>query len=70
MPEPLKSGDYLLYEIKSCYGYLLTEEPVPFTIHSSQPDPTIIEVIMANPPAKGTILIEKTGELLYYIRFD
>lgn len=64
LPEPLKSGDYLLYEIKSCYGYILTEDPVPFTIHSSQPDQTIIEVIMANKPAKGTIVIEKTGELL------
>ena len=64
LPEPLKSGDYLLYEEKSCYGYLLTDEPVPFTIHSSQEDPAIAEVIMANKPAKGTIVIEKTGELL------
>ena len=64
LPEPLKSGEYLLHEVRSCFGYILTEEPVPFTIHSSQPDQTVAEVIMANKPAKGTIVIEKTGELL------
>ena len=64
LPDPLKSGDYLLYETRSCYGYILTEDPIPFTVHSSQPDPTIVEVMMANAPAKGTIFIDKTGELL------
>lgn len=63
-PEPLISGDYLLYEISGSYGYVLTKEPVPFTVHSSQADPAIAEVILANLPAKGTIIIHKTGELL------
>ena len=63
---PLPSGNYLLYEQPgtSPHGYLLTKDPVPFTIHSTQHDPTIIEVLLANKPAKGTITIEKTGELL------
>ena len=63
---PLPSGDYLLYEQPgtSPNGYLLTKDPVPFTVHSTQADPTIIEVLLANKPVKGQITIEKTGELL------
>ena len=63
---PLPSGDYLLYEQPgtSPNGYLLTKDPVPFTVHSTQADPTIIAVLLANKPVKGTITIEKTGELL------
>jgi uncharacterized surface anchored protein len=62
----LPSGEYLLHEQPgtSPYGYLLAKDPVPFTIHSTQADPTIIEVLLANKPAKGAITIEKTGELL------
>ena len=64
MPEPLISGDYLLYEQEAPWGYILTEKPVPFTIHSTQTDPVIVEVIMANAPAKGIITVEKRGNML------
>ncbi|MDR1565054.1 MAG: sortase B protein-sorting domain-containing protein [Oscillospiraceae bacterium] len=64
MPESLKSGDYELYEQAAPYGYVLTKEPVPFTIHSTQTDPAIAEVIMANNPQKGVITVEKVGNML------
>lgn len=64
MPETLKSGTYELYEVQAPYGYVLAKEPVRFTIHSTQSDPTIIEVLMANNPAKGTVTVEKKGNML------
>jgi len=64
MPETLKSGQYELYEQAAPYGYILTKNPVPFTIHSSQTDPEVAEVIMANKPAKGIIKLSKTGNML------
>jgi len=66
LPSPLPSGNYLLYEQpdSKCYGYTLTSDPVPFTIHSTQKDPVILEVLLANKPVKGRITVEKTGELL------
>lgn len=32
LPEPLRTGDYELYEVAAPYGYVLSSEPVPFTI--------------------------------------
>jgi LPXTG-motif cell wall-anchored protein len=64
LPEPLPSGDYLLFEQSGCYGYVLTKDPVPFTIHSTQNDPTIAEVLLANRPVMGTITVSKTGQML------
>ena len=64
MPETLKSGNYELYEVQAPWGYVLTKDPVKFTIHSTQSDPLIIEVLMANNPAKGTITVEKKGNML------
>jgi uncharacterized surface anchored protein len=64
MPESLKSGDYELYEQAAPWGYILTDKPVPFTIHSTQVDPSIAEVIMANAPAKGVITVDKVGNML------
>ena len=64
MPAPLKSGDYELYEVSAPYVYTISNEPIKFTIHSTQADPTIIEVIIANNPVKGTISIEKKGNMV------
>jgi len=36
LPEALPSGDYELYEVRAPRGYLLSDKPVKFTIHSSQ----------------------------------
>ena len=64
MPEPLKSGTYELYEQKSPWGYVLTKEPVKFTVHSTQTDPILLEVMMANNPQKGIIKVSKVGNML------
>ena len=63
MPEPLRSGHYQLHEIRAPYGYLLSEEPVPFRIHSNlATDDNIVEVVMENMPVMGIISIEKICE--------
>ncbi len=36
LPEPLHTGDYELYEVAAPYGYVLSSEPVPFTIDGSR----------------------------------
>ena len=64
MPDALKSGDYELWEVNAPYGYVRTPDPVKFTIHSTQADPAMIEVIMANNPQKGIIKVEKKGNML------
>ena len=64
MPEALPSGNYELHEKSAPYGYLLSEEPVPFTIHSDfDNEENIIEVVMENMPAMGVISIEKVCAL-------
>jgi len=64
MPESLKSGEYELYEQSAPWGYVLTSEPVAFTISSTQWNPEILEVVMENAPQMGTITVEKTGDML------
>ena len=64
MPEALKSGEYLLYEQSAPHGYVLSKEPIAFTIHSSQDDPEIIGVTFENNPQKGIIRVYKQGEML------
>lgn len=64
MPEALKSGDYELHEVQAPYGYVLSKEPVQFTIHSSTATADVLEVKMQNMPVKGIITVEKQGEML------
>jgi len=69
MPELLRSGEYELHEIRAPYGYLLSEEPVPFTIHSDYDnEENMVDVRMYNYPVMGVVSIEKvceeTGERL------
>ena len=33
---PLAAGDYELYEVAAPYGYVLSDQPVPFTIDGSE----------------------------------
>ena len=64
MPQPLRSGEYELHEIHAPYGYLLSKDPVPFTIHSDYDnEENMIEVRMYNEPAMGIISIEKVCEI-------
>lgn len=68
--EKLSAGSYELCEISSPYGYLLGDEPVPFTITNeadmeTAPDGNpIITAIKYNLSVKGKIEVEKTGEVL------
>ncbi|MDL2220753.1 hypothetical protein LJC55_03710 [Eubacteriales bacterium OttesenSCG-928-N14] len=62
LPEPLISQrDYLLYEVESPYGYVLSTDPVPFRITG---DEEIVTVEMMNVSQKGTITIEKQADTL------
>ncbi|HCC34800.1 MAG TPA: hypothetical protein DEQ02_03880 [Ruminococcaceae bacterium] len=63
MPEPLHFGNYELWEQQSPYGYVLSDEPVPFKVTSENPQ-EYLEVKMPNKPAMGKVTIEKTGEML------
>ena len=58
LPEKLKYGKYSLHEIQAPHGYVLSSDPVAFTIDGSQ---STIEVIKENTAQKGTISVLKTG---------
>ena len=60
LPEPLHTGDYELYEVAAPYGYVLSSEPVPFTIDGSE---AVVTVTQYNMPQKGQFTISKTGEV-------
>lgn len=60
LPEPLHTGDYELYEMAAPYGYVLSSEPVPFTIDGSE---AVVTVTQYNMPQKGQFTISKTGEV-------
>ena len=60
LPEPLHTGDYELYEVAAPYGYVLSSEPVLFTIDGSE---AVVTVIQYNMPQKGQLTITKTGEV-------
>ena len=60
LPEPLPVGDYELHEVAAPYGYVLSNEPVPFTIDGSEATVTVTQY---NMPQKGQLTITKTGEV-------
>jgi LPXTG-motif cell wall-anchored protein len=63
MPAPLHFGNYELHEVQAPYGYLLSEQPVPFKVTSENPV-EYLEVTMPNAPVKGRATVQKTGEVL------
>lgn len=60
LPEPLPYGHYEVIEQCTAYGYVLSSEPVPFTVDGTQ---TTITVEKYNMPQKGQILVKKSGEV-------
>ena len=60
LPEPLHAGDFELFEVAAPYGYVLSNEPVPFTIDGSE---AVVTVTQYNMPQKGQLTITKTGEV-------
>ncbi|MCL2299917.1 MAG: SpaA isopeptide-forming pilin-related protein, partial [Firmicutes bacterium] len=63
LPEPLKSGEYELVEVLAPRGYLLSDKPVKFTVHSSN-EQDMVTVTMENKPGMGKVKVEKTGDML------
>lgn len=51
-------GNYELHEVAAPYGYVLSNEPVPFPIDGSEATVTVTQY---NMPQKGQITITKTG---------
>lgn len=69
-PEKLPYGKgYSIVEVQSPHGYVLDSTPVYFDIteenSSEESGVTVIKVEKANMPQKGTITIEKTGEVFF-----
>ncbi len=60
LPEPLPYGHYEVIEQCTAYGYVLSSEPVPFTVDGTQ---TTITVEKHNIAQKGQILVKKSGEV-------
>lgn len=69
-PEKLPYGqNYSIVEVQSPYGYVLDSTPVYFDItednSTEESGVTVIKVNKENMPQKGTISIEKTGEVFF-----
>ena len=60
LPEPLPYGRFEAIEQCTAYGYVLSSEPVPFTVDGTQ---TTITVEKHNIAQKGQILVKKSGEV-------
>ena len=78
LPEPLKFGEYTIYETKGPDGYNITNpEGIPFTIDSNTAHETyevagdtqvmgIVDVTVKDNPVYGNINIIKTGDSRFY----
>ena len=69
-PEKLPYGQgFSIVEVQSPYGYVLDSTPVYFDVteenSSEESGVTVIKVEKTNMPQKGTISIEKTGEVFF-----
>ena len=69
-PEKLDYGKgYSIVEVQAPYGYVLDETPVYFDIaeenSTEESGVTVIKVNKPNMAQKGTITVEKTGEVFY-----
>ena len=67
-PQTLEYGTgYSLVEVQAPYGYVLDSEPVYFDVVQENSEEesgiTVIEVVRSNLAQKGTITVEKSGEI-------
>ena len=60
LPEKLPYGNYEIIEERTCYGYVLNGDPVPFKVDGTLATVTVVKSNMAQ---KGTITVTKTGEV-------
>jgi len=63
VPEPLKYGSYYLKEVKAPEGYLLLDEPIPFSISSVYDWSNPLIICVDNRPAMGRVRIAKTDSI-------
>lgn len=64
LPGTLPVGKYRLIEVSAPEPYLLNGEPVTFTVSEANSENGTVTVAMKDTPVKGTISIEKQGEML------
>ena len=74
-PQTLEYGKgYSLVEVQAPYGYVLNSEPVYFDVvqedSAVESGITVIEVVRENVAQKGTITVEKTGEIFSTVAGD
>ena len=74
-PQTLEYGKgYSLVEVQAPYGYVLNSEPVYFDVvqedSTEESGITVIEVVRENVAQKGTITVEKTGEIFSTVAGD
>ena len=74
-PQTLEYGKgYSLVEVQAPYGYVLNSEPVYFDVvqedSAVESGITVIEVVRENVAQKGTITVEKTGEVFSTVSGD
>ena len=60
LPEPLPAHAFELYEVTAPEGYVLSDEPVPFTVDASE---AVVTVVQYNQPQKAQLTISKSGEV-------
>lgn len=60
LPDTLPYGNYEVIEQVTCYGYVLDSTPIPFKVDGTT---DMITVEKYNTAQKGTITIEKSGEV-------
>ena len=69
-PEKLPYGkDYSIVEVQAPYGYVLDETPVYFDVtednSTEESGVTVVKVNKPNMAQKGTVTVEKTGEVFF-----
>ncbi len=74
-PQTLEYGKgYSLVEVQAPYGYVLNSEPVSFDVVQENSEEesgiTVIEVVRSNVAQKGTITVEKSGEVFSTVAGD
>ena len=74
-PQTLEYGKgYSLVEVQAPYGYVLNSEPVYFDVTEENSETesgiTVIEVVRSNVAQKGTITVEKFGEVFSTVAGD
>lgn len=65
LPAPLTYGAYELYEQQSAYGYVISKDPVPFSVDGTA---KTVVVEMGNKPQKGILTLHKTGEVFQSVK--